>query len=89
MPENTSLPDGTVSYVGGTRSGDTEDSQTDKTLTQTDMDLPDGVTFVSADMGQENQHLPAVRHFAPDSKYAPTRLTGRAAGTGTCGWPLD
>lgn len=28
------------------------------------MDLPDGVTFVSADKGQENQHLPAVRHFA-------------------------
>lgn len=52
------------------------------------MDLPDGVTFVSADRGQGNQHLPAVRHVALTADMRLPSLTGRAAGTGTCGWPL-
>jgi hypothetical protein len=63
--------------------------QLDRQDTQTDTDLPDGVTFVSADRGQEKQHLPAVRHTALTAAMQLARLTARGAGTGTCGWPLD
>jgi hypothetical protein len=60
---------------GRARSGDNS-GQLDRQDTQTDMGLPDGVTFVSADRGQENQHLPAVRHTALTASMHLPRLAG-------------
>lgn len=91
VPESTSLSDRTVSYGGRivTQRTARQTRHSDRQDTQTDTDLPDGVTFVSADRGQEKQHLPAVRHTALTAAMQLARLTARGAGTGTCGWPLD